>query len=146
MSRPTPAILLVEDDEVDVISFQRLARKCGLEVPITIVRDGSEALALLTEEARKGARDYIVLTDLNMPLLSGHELIEAIRRDKALRRSIIFVVTSSDLTSDKARAYDSNVAGYIVKDTRNEGVTAMIEMLERFCRTIVPPPPVPVRI
>lgn len=133
--RKTAGILLVEDDEIDVMSFERHARKAGLRAPITVARSGTEALTILRSAVlhEEGVvPPYVIVTDLNMPGLSGHELIETIRREQPLRRSTVFVVTSSNLSSDVARAYDNNVAGYVVKDSAGSRIGAVVEMLKHY--------------
>ena len=69
-----PQILLVEDDETDALFVQRCLDKQGASIPLTLARDGSEALEILRgEDGLK--KPFIILTDLNMPGMSGHELI-----------------------------------------------------------------------
>ncbi len=135
MRQNKPAILLVEDDEIDIMSFERQVRKLRLDVPIRVARSALDALGILRvppDVPGERPTDYIVLTDINMPGMSGHELIETIRRDPALRRTIVFVITSSSLATDVGRAYDSNVAGYIVKDSTGDRMREAVEMLQRF--------------
>lgn len=142
MQNSQPTILLVEDDEIDIMSFERQARKLKLNVPVKVARSGSDALSILrspADAAGERQADYIVLTDLNMPGMSGHELIEIIRRDEMLRRTIVFVITSSSLTTDVARAYDSNIAGYIVKDSSGLRMRQTVEMLQGFVGCVQPP-------
>lgn len=140
MPKNSPAILLVEDDQVDVMSFRRAAKNAGLSVPLIVASDGTEALRILSQASNQGHTHYIVITDLSMPGLSGHQLIEAVRDDKALQRSIIFVLTSSDLASDKSRAYDKNVAGYFVKSANGNNLTSLVAMLDAYCTSVTQPP------
>ena len=104
--------ILVEDDEVDALSLQREARNQDLDGSITLARDGNCALGLLVE----CEGPTILITDINLPGLSGHELIEAIRQEPLSKNSVVFVISSSRAASDIDRAYSNHVAGYIVKD------------------------------
>lgn len=130
-----PAILLVEDEEADVFHFKRLARIKGLAAEIIVARDGETALSIMRSDAVRNT-PYIVLTDLNMPGLTGHELIEEIRADRSLSGRIVFVLSTSDLREDVERAYRNHIAGYIVKDAHGERIEAAITMLDQYLRAI----------
>jgi CheY-like chemotaxis protein len=135
MTSPLAHILLVEDEEADVFHFQRLCRKEGLVAAITVARSGDDALAVLRSQMLALGRCLIV-TDLNMPGLTGHEFIEAVRGDEELASCVIFVVSTSDLPDDIERAYGMNVAGYIVKDPHGERLEAGIAMLNRYLQAV----------
>jgi len=128
-------ILLVDDDEADIILFSRTCRKRGLDVEIETARDGLEALELLRESAGQPDRRVIV-TDLNMPRLGGHEFIEALRSDAALSTHVVFVLSTSALPQDVEACYRRHVAGYIVKDTHGERLNAGIDMLMRYFEAV----------
>ena len=128
---PTPRILLVEDEEADVVHFQRICRKQGLQAQIVVARNADAALETLRKSADEPER-YIVVTDLNMPGLTGHELIQEIRGDARLSDNVIFVLSTSDLSDDIKQAYSQHVAGYIIKDPRGERLEASIRMLAHY--------------
>ncbi len=62
----------------------------------------------------------LVLLDLNMPRMGGIEFLDELRRDPLLRRTLVFVMTTSSAEEDRVRAYDRNVAGYIMKHRPGE--------------------------
>ena len=136
MARSEARILLVEDEEADVIHFQRLCKKRGIDTEVKVVDDGDDALDLLRKHADLNATPYVIVTDLNMPGLSGHELIEEVRNDERLETSVIFVVSTSDLRDDIDKAYRQHVAGYIVKDETGERLEAGVAMLEHYMRAV----------
>ena len=127
-------ILLVEDEEADVVHFQRVSRKLGLDAEIVVARSGDAALALL--RASNDNRRCIVVTDLNMPGLTGHEFIEEMRRDPRLASHVVFVLSSSHLQDDIDQAYSRHVAGYIVKDPQGQRIEAGVSMLEHYARAV----------
>jgi len=87
------------------------------------------------------ADPYLVLLDLNLPRLDGLGVLEILRSDAKLKNTIVFVLTTSDDEVDKMRAYDKNVAGYLVKNEHaGEQFLSMITMLEKFILTIEFPP------
>ncbi len=110
-------LLLVEDDELDVMGIQRAFKTLKISNPLVVARDGVEALEQLRGEGGKPrlARPYLILLDLNMPRMNGIEFLQELRKDEALHASVVFVLTTSNADEDIVRAYDQNVAGYIVK-------------------------------
>src|SRR4051794_425043 len=101
-------ILLVEDDEIDAEYLIRGFRRQGFESLITVVGNGLEALDYLRRQTQQNApiQSRIIITDINMPLMNGIELLQALRRDPDLRRLVVFVLSSSDLEADKIAAYE----------------------------------------
>jgi CheY-like chemotaxis protein len=132
------SLLLVDDDDVDVMGIERALQKLKIANPITRARDGEEALALLRHHTAV-ARPYIILLDINMPVMNGFEFLTALRHDPALRRSVVFVLTTSQSEHDIVTAYDKNVAGYIVKKQFGDGFMRLAEMLDRYWRVVEVP-------
>ena len=107
-------ILLVEDDEVDVMTVKRAFRQNHITNPLFVAGDGIEALEMLRSgDLPKGRR--IVLLDLNMPRMNGIEFLQELRKDPQLAATPVVVLTTSNEDEDKVKAYDLNVAGYLVK-------------------------------
>ena len=131
-------ILLIDDDEVDVIAVRRAFRKTRIDVPVEVVGDGIEALRVLRGNGihRPLPRPYLILLDLNMPRMSGLEFLEELRDDPDLRHAPVFVLTSSLDREQKLRAYDYNVAGYVIKSRMAEDFVKLANMLEMYCRLI----------
>lgn len=135
MSDPLITILLVEDDEVDVMNVQRAFVKNKIANPLTIARNGVDALALLrggngTEKLNPTPK--IVLLDLNMPKMGGLEFLQEIRNDPELKGLSVFVMTTSDEETDKVTAYNLNVAGYILKPLSFERFVHSIAILDNY--------------
>jgi CheY-like chemotaxis protein len=79
---------------------------------------------------------YLVLLDLNLPRMGGIEFLTHLRRDPDLRRSLVFVMTTSLAEEDRARAYDENVAGFLSKQRSGQGLIEAASMLNDYLRTI----------
>ncbi|MBT2246866.1 response regulator [Sphingobium sp. BHU LFT2] len=135
---PTVNLLLVEDDEVDVQGLKRAFAKSRIANPITVARDGIEALEMLRGENgyEKLPKPHLILLDLNMPRMNGIEFLEAIRADEDLKGSVVFMITTSKADEDKARAYGHNVAGYIVKQDPANTFMEAVSLLEHYWRIV----------
>jgi CheY-like chemotaxis protein len=145
MNPPSPripiTILIVEDDEVDLMTVKRglALRKIANEV--VTAKDGLEALQLLRGDAGRPplSKPIIILLDLNMPRMNGFEFLEALRKDQELHSTIVFVLTTSKSDEDRARAYAANIAGYIVKTDAGRTFSNAMEMLDLYWQVVVLP-------
>ena len=114
---PTPSILLVEDDQMDVMNVQRELRRQNINVPLVHARNGRDALKMLRGEDGEPriAKPSLVMLDINMPRMNGLELLEVLRSDPEFMGLNVFIMTTSDLDTDRLRAKELAVSGYIVK-------------------------------
>lgn len=136
-SKPV-TILLVEDDTIDVRAVVRAFRKHRINNPIMVASNGLIALEMLQgiNGQPRVPRPYVVLLDLNMPQMNGHEFLREIRKDPDLKRSIVFVLTTSKARQDKENAYERHVAGYILKSEAGRDFVDLAQMLDRFVITV----------
>ena len=131
-------LLLVDDDEVDIQGMKRAFAKSRIGNPITVARDGIEALEFLRGEngRPKLAKPHLILLDLNMPRMNGLEFLQAIRADEDLKNSIVFMITTSKAEEDRARAYDQHVAGYIVKQDPANTFMQAVALMEHYWKIV----------
>jgi CheY-like chemotaxis protein len=128
---PAPSILLVEDDQMDVMNVQRELRRQNIDVPLVHARNGRDALRMLRGEGTepKIAKPNVVMLDINMPRMNGLELLEALRSDPEFVGLNVFIMTTSDLESERLKAQQLAVSGYIIKplsfDKFGEGGTSV---------------------
>ncbi|MFZ6177301.1 response regulator [Nannocystis pusilla] len=106
-------ILLVDDDEVDVLTVKRAFQRNRLTNPIHVANNGIEALEKLRDGSLGPRR--LVLLDINMPKMNGIEFLRALRADPALQTTSVVVLTTSNEERDKIDAFKLNVAGYLLK-------------------------------
>ncbi|MFY0532568.1 response regulator [Nannocystis pusilla] len=106
-------ILLVDDDEVDVLTVKRAFQRNRLTNPIHVAHNGLEALDRLRDGSLGPRR--LVLLDINMPKMNGIEFLRALRADPALQTTSVVVLTTSNEERDKIDAFKLNVAGYLLK-------------------------------
>ena len=106
-------ILLVEDDQVDVITVMRALKEIHVTNPVVNLENGEEVLKYLCDP--DNAKPCIILLDLNMPVMGGIEFLQVTKHDAALRRIPVVVLTTSEEQQDKVASFDLGVAGYIRK-------------------------------
>jgi CheY-like chemotaxis protein len=118
MDNKQTSILLIDDDEVDVMTVKRAFQKNNITNPLYVATTGFEALALLQGNDLPKLlprQRRLILLDLNMPKMSGIEFLRELRADPELRVLPVIVLTTSNEDKDKVEAYNLNVAGYIIK-------------------------------
>ncbi|WP_037573591.1 response regulator [Sporocytophaga myxococcoides] len=122
------SILLIEDDELDVISFERALKKINLPIVLHTAFNGIEALDLLKGKRRISTPDIIVL-DLNMPKMNGGEFLAELRKDNTFNDVKIFIMTTSNEDRDRSRGDEFGVSGYIIKPLNfNENTKRNVSM------------------
>lgn len=132
-------ILLIEDDELDVISVQRTLKKFYTSYDLHIAHNGKEALTMLTR-SENPIRPDVVLLDLNMPRMNGIEFLKIIRENPKLKNLHVFVMTTSSETSDRTVTEQLGVAGYIIKplgSTNDKKVDSMDAFVQFHLRKIL---------
>jgi two-component system response regulator len=113
-------ILLVEDDDADAELASRAFQRAEIKNPLVRVRDGLEALDYLFARGKYAARDphdlpVFALLDLNIPKISGLEVLKAIRSDERTMHLPIIVLSSSGEERDRMGAYKHFANSYIIK-------------------------------
>ena len=123
-------VLLVEDSLADVeLTLEALAdAKVANEV--TVVRDGQAALEHLRADGV--TRPDLVILDLNLPKLSGHEVLAVIRADPELRRIPVAILTTSDAEKDVVKGYDLGANCYLTKPVDVEQFITVVQSIEDF--------------
>ncbi len=115
-----PAILLVEDNDDDVELTVMAFQESRISNPIVRVHDGVEALDYCFGRENYADRDLndmpaVVLLDLNLPRLSGLEVLRELRANNRTKHLPVVVLTSSDEESDRLAAYNHQANSYVRK-------------------------------
>jgi CheY-like chemotaxis protein len=116
-------ICLIDDDPDHVLIITRAIREHGDESTIHAASDGDEALAWLRSAE---TLPDLVLLDINMPGLSGFDVLEALKADERLKTVPVVMLTSSDASADVARAYELGASGYISKPSYLHDLRAVL--------------------
>jgi len=136
-------VLLVEDNDDDVELTRIGFAQAHFAVDLHHVANGDDCLAFLRRQGRFGdapAPD-IILLDLNMPGLSGIEVLQEITADPALRHHIVVVLTSSKADEDVLRSYKLRCSSYLVKPVSFDAFAKMVQSLGDYWFTLVTLPP-----
>lgn len=128
MTADSVALLVVEDNELDVERIERLLRRLQLDNSLVHALDGQEALSTLRGvPADTGLEQpFIVLLDLNMPRMNGYEFLAELRSDAALCATAVFVLSTSDAVVDIEQTARYDVAGYLTKPISAEELVDVI--------------------
>ena len=134
----TVNVLLVEDDDVAAETVRRAFLKARIVNPIHRAKDGIDALDALRGTGGRAAidRPLIVLLDLRMPRMDGLRFLEAIRSDRALADTVVFMLTTSNEDKDRMAAYQQHVAGYVVKSELADDLGGLAELLDAYWRVV----------
>ncbi|OWP61728.1 hypothetical protein CDA63_17860 [Hymenobacter amundsenii] len=134
------SILLVEDDFFDKMTAQKAFEKFSVPHHLYTAFNGLEALDLLRGtngvEAIRPLPEVILL-DLNMPKMNGHEFLAEIRQSPELADIPVFITTTSGMDVDRLSAENLSVSGYILKPLDFESGTNMVDslnLLEKLLR------------
>jgi chemotaxis family two-component system response regulator Rcp1 len=134
-------ILLVEDLRSDAVLLHEALRDAGLEQDLVLAHDGQEALDLLQGG---GALPQLVLLDLNLPKVSGHQVLDEIRADDRLRHLPVVVLTTSLAPADIAFAYRHQANAYVRKPNGFEALSTVAKAIRDFwIRVATLPSPFP---
>jgi CheY-like chemotaxis protein len=135
---PTLTILLAEDDDVAAEAVVRSLGKAGLNFPVVWAEDGEQALRALRgdDPQRRVPRPRMTLLDLNMPRMNGFEFLQALRSDAELCDDVVFVLTTSDVDTDRMRAYHEHIAGYMVKSSVGPQFSRLAQLLGLYQHVI----------
>lgn len=117
------SVYLIDDDPDHTIIISRAIKKSGVDADIHAVADGSAALERLSQVAEL---PDLVLLDINMAGLTGFEVLSRLKSDPRLHTIPVVMLTSSELASDVARAYELGANGYITKPSELHDVRAVL--------------------
>ena len=136
-------IVMVEDDEGHARLIEKNIRRAGICNEIRHFADGTSALGYLFDEANSSTsgRAALVLLDLNLPDMSGTDILAKIKNDAGLKRTPVVVLTTTDDKLEIQRCYDLGCNVYITKPVNYENFADAIKQLGLFLSVIQVPEP-----
>jgi CheY-like chemotaxis protein len=146
--KPVHAILLVEDNPADVKITERALKDSAVPVQLIVVRDGQEAVDYLMHGGRHGRtegwrRPDLILLDLNLPGLSGRQVLERVRATPELRSVPVVVLTTSRREEEVAELYAAGANTYIQKPQEFDRFVEVLQTIQRYWldTALLPSPP-----
>ena len=125
-------LVLIEDDAGHARLIEKNVRRAGVHNPLIHFADGTSALAWLHDPAEIRRSAMLVLLDLNLPDMSGLDILAQIKGDEALRRAPVIVLTTTDDQREIQRCYDLGCNVYITKPVEYESFSTAIRQLGLF--------------
>jgi CheY-like chemotaxis protein len=107
--------LIVEDNQDDEFLLLRQLKKAQLDRHIRVIDDGGKALDYLKNERYKSETLVAIFLDLQLPTVSGIQLLEAIRADERIRHLPVILMSSSNAQEDLDRCRELGVSSYVRK-------------------------------
>lgn len=137
-SRPA-VILLVEDNDNDVELMRLGFKKSRLVVDLHRVKDGEECMTFLRKQSQYAGAPTpdLILLDLNMPRMTGQEVLEELKGDTSLCHIPVVVLTTSADEREILKMYALRCSSYIVKPVNFEQLTRVIQGITDYWFTIV---------
>lgn len=133
--------MIVEDNPQDLELTIRSLRESKLTLRVFVARDGAEALNYIFDDdgnppAPRRELPKFILLDLQLPKVSGLQVLERLKRDARTQRIPVVILSSSKEPGDLARGYELGVNSYIVKPVSYEGYRQVVGALGRYWMAI----------
>lgn len=130
-------ILLVDDDDNDIVLYQRAMKKAGIENPVRVVVDGQDAMQYLSGSGAYSSRTehplpQLIITDLKLPLKTGLDLVAWLRQQPKLRRIPAIVLSSTAHPGEIDRVYEAGANAFLVKPTGMDQLIELFTAIKHF--------------
>ncbi|MHC1635902.1 MAG: response regulator [Candidatus Methanospirareceae archaeon] len=139
--------MLVEDNPDDIMFAKMAFEKAGIKNRVYIVESGEEALDFLYKKGKYKGKNVpmpgLILLDLRLPGISGHEVLKRIKGDNRLKLIPVVVLTASEAEQDIIKAYSLGANSYITKPVGFKDFVKVIATIGDYWLRIakIPPPP-----
>jgi len=130
-------ILLIEDNEGDILLTKEAFEESKIVNKIIVIKDGKEAINFFETVNRKEDIPHIVLLDINLPKMSGHEVLMYIKNNEKFMSIPVIMLTTSSSEKDILQSYRNHVNCYITKPIDVSDFMKAITKIEDFWINIV---------
>ncbi len=129
--------LMAEDNKHDIIATRRAWQENKITNMLYVVNDGEECLDYLYQrgkysEPKSAPKPGILLLDINMPKMNGHEVLDQIRGEPQFCNLPVIILTTSKAEEDRVRSYDLGATAYIKKPVGFENLSHAIKTINLF--------------
>lgn len=132
-------IVMIEDDHGHARLIEKNIRRANIANEIAHFDDGGSALAYLFSDEVRQNGPMLILLDLNLPDMSGTDILARVKSDDRLRRAPVVVLTTTDDKVEIQRCYDLGCNVYITKPVDYEGFADAIRQLGLFLSVMQSP-------
>jgi CheY-like chemotaxis protein len=135
-------ILLVEDNEGDILLTKEAFEESKVNTKISVARNGREALDFLYKKGEYANEDTpdLILLDINIPIFNGHEVLERIKNDSALKTIPVIMLTTSSNQKDVEKAYRNHCNSFLKKPMDlDEFLMAVLKISEFWLQLSIHP-------
>jgi CheY-like chemotaxis protein len=124
----------VEDNEGDIVLTMDAFEESKINTTISVVRNGQEAVDFLYKRDRytEENKPDLILLDINIPILNGHEVLKVIKQDTELKKIPVIMLTTSSSTRDINLSYENYANSYVTKPIEMEDFLKAILKIEEF--------------
>jgi len=124
-------ILLVEDNPIDAFVIREAFEECGLKLELEVIKDGRSALSYIdtVDGDTTMTAPTLVLLDLNLPKVSGIDVLKRLRAVPRCNQIPVVVITSSDYSGDLEAVEKLGIAAYFQKPTALEGFMSLARVI-----------------
>jgi len=131
---PLFEILIVEDNPGDVELVRQVLRESSTPHRLAVAKDGEEAMHMLRREGKyaDAPRPHLILLDINLPKRSGHEVLQEMKADEALKTIPVVVFTSSASYQDIDQAFKYYANAYVQNPDHLNGYLNALQVIEAF--------------
>ncbi len=139
MHKKTIHILLVEDNEGDILLIKEAFEEAKIVIDMSVVNNGQAALDFLYKKKphQEVESPDLMLLDVNLPILNGHEVLKHVKSDEELKSLPIIMLTTSSSPKDIESAYANHVNSYITKPINVNDFLEVVSRIEKFWINIV---------
>lgn len=125
-------LLIIEDNPGDIRLLEEAFQELHANVHIQVAKDGAEGLEMVLQSAHPNWRPDLILLDLNLPKVSGHDVLAGIKNNPLTCRIPVIILTSSRAESDVRRAYQSHANAYLKKPSTLDGLMSTARDIKSF--------------
>lgn len=127
-------ILYIEDNVADIRLFEEAISHQGLAIDLNYVTDGQEMIEYFEEKKAGHYKDLpsLIVTDLNLPKISGQKVIQVIKSDPIFKKIPVVVFTTSNLANDIDKCYEYGANAYMHKPLDIDQVFDVVDLIDRY--------------
>jgi CheY-like chemotaxis protein len=132
-------ILLVEDNEGDIILTTEALTEGKVINSISVVKNGEDAISFLEKKEKypDAVTPDLVLLDINLPKMNGHQVLKNIKKNKKLKHIPVIIFTTSSSEKDIAESYSNDANYFISKPVDIEEFLKVAASIQNFWISLV---------